>query len=447
MTCPQRTLAAALLFALAAPAFPQAGTGYIVHAPEAGVPRIAADTGLTLLRSLDTQGTAHLLAGPGAPSISVLTTLELDAIATGGFAELDTRSPEAEADAGARMAPVLDALPNSAADRSPVSYFGGVVRAGYVNQPASSIIRLPDAQALCCTGAAVVAIIDTGVDPNHPALKNSLVPGYDFVHDTPGIASELSDLSQSTVAILDQSTVAILDSKQYPVVLNQSTVAILDQSTVAILDTNGLPAAFGHGTMVAGLVHLVAPTARIMPLKAFRSDGSAMLSDIIRAIYFAVDNGAKVINMSFSQTVYSPELDQAVQYARAHGVICVAAAGNLGTRVKTYPASNLYVLGVGSTNARDHRSPFSNFGDGCARLAAPGEALITTYPGGNYAGVWGTSFSAALVSGAAALLVQRVPRISYGDAADAFEHGPQIDQGMGDARLDLFAALSAVSKN
>ena len=79
-----------------------------------------------------------------------------------------------------------------------------------------------------------------------------------------------------------------------------------------------------------------------------------------------------------------------------------------------------------------------------ARIAAPGEALLTTYPGGHYAGVWGTSFSAALVAGAAALLGQKDPRLTYGSASDAFESGPHIRQDVGDSRLDLYAALSAL---
>src|SRR2546426_9667854 len=105
--------------------------------------------------------------------------------------------------------------------------------------------------------------------------------------------------SQSTASILDQSTASILDQNTI-VILNQSTASILDQSTASILDTRQVPQTFGHGTMVAGIIHLVAPAARIMPLKAFEADGTAHLFDILRAIYYAVDHGAKVINMSFS---------------------------------------------------------------------------------------------------------------------------------------------------
>src|SRR2546426_10763559 len=82
-----------------------------------------------------------------------------------------------------------------------------------------------------------------------------------------------------------------------------------------ILDTRQVPRTFGHGTMVAGIIHLVAPTAQIMPLKAFETDGRAHLFEILRAIYYAVDHGAKVINMSFSTEQRSAEMKRAINYA------------------------------------------------------------------------------------------------------------------------------------
>jgi len=91
------------------------------------------------------------------------------------------------------------------------------------------------------------------------------------------------------------------------VVVQQSTAAVLDQSTAAVLD--GSPyVAFGHGTMTAGLVHLVAPKAKILPLKAFSSDGTAYLSNIIAALYYAQQHGANVVNMSFDLSVPSSAL-------------------------------------------------------------------------------------------------------------------------------------------
>ena len=135
---------------------------------------------------------------------------------------------------------------------------------------------------------------------------------------------------RSTAAVLNQSPIEILDSTSAPVPVNPSTVVILNPNTAQALSPAALPAAFGHGTMVAGLVHLVAPTAKIMPLKAFKADGSSRVFDIVRAIYYAVEHGARVINMSFSTEALSPAVTRAIHYATDHGVICVSSAGNSG---------------------------------------------------------------------------------------------------------------------
>src|SRR6202008_1430064 len=124
----------------------------------------------------------------------------------------------------------------------------------------------------------------------------------------------------------DISTSPDLSSTQTSQV-NQRTVAVLDQRTVAVLDGSGY-SAFGHGTMTAGIVHLVAPQAKIMPLKAFNADGTGYDSDVLRAIYYAVKNGAKVLNMSFDFSIYSPERARAFSYANSKGVLTVASAGN-----------------------------------------------------------------------------------------------------------------------
>ncbi len=387
------------------------------------------------MRDMIRPGLYKVAISPTMTSAQLMREIAADAKIQ-GF-EFDNRVDSPEMKRSSVMSPSLSALNAALSDRTTVTYFGARVRGSYVNQTAVSIVELSGALSRFGAGRATVAVIDTGIDPNHPALKSSLLPGYDFTRNIAGSASEMADLNQSTVAILDQSTVAILDSKNFPLVLNQSTVAILDQSTVAILDSIKVPSDFGHGTMVAGLIHLVAPEARILPLKAFRGDGSSNLSDIIRAIYYAVDHQAKVINMSFSTTAPSNELAAAIAYARARSVICVSSAGNEGKEMVVYPAGYVGVIGVGSVSFADLRSAFSNYGVRSVRTSAPGEGLITTYPGNNYAGVWGTSFSTALVSGAAALIAQVRPEIAVPDFADAIDHGKRIEQKMGDARLDV----------
>ena len=119
------------------------------------------------------------------------------------------------------------------------------------------------------------------------------------------------DFTRNTVAarnVTDVSGTAPNSSSAQATSVNQRTVAVLDQRTVAVLETAATYSDFGHGTMTAGLVHLVAPQAKIMPLKAFHADGPAYDSDILRAIYYAVKNGAQVMNMSFNYTSYSAEL-------------------------------------------------------------------------------------------------------------------------------------------
>jgi subtilisin family serine protease len=317
-------------------------------------------------------------------------------------------------------------------DRSPVSYYGSTVWNGYVNQPAAGIVRLAETQGTYhVTGTGIVADIDTGVDFTHPALQHVLLPGYDFTRNQP-YGSELADAPASTNSGNGQ-----------PGQVNQSTVAVLDQSTVAVLDSNNRYAAFGHGTMVLGIIHLVAPKALLMPLKAFHPDGTGYLSDVLRAVYYGVQNHAKVINMSFDFPSYSPELAKSMNYANRAGVICVASAGNDGKDELVYPAAftNL-VMGIASTSDWDTRSSFSNYGQDIVWMAAPGEAIVTTYPFGSYAAGWGTSFSSPFVSGGVALLLSEGNANQY-QAAQALAHAKYLSPDLGHGRLDLYQAVSA----
>jgi len=404
------------------------------------ITRISTQYGVNVVQTVrEKESNIYVVSAPSQTSSTTAAAIQADVSVRSLSSDDDVEISENQT--SSHHAATLDPLTPDLLSSNTMTYFGSVVRSGYVQQNGTALIELAQTQQQFPTGNNIVAVIDTGVDPNHPALANVLVPGYDFVHNVAGFASELADLNQSTVAILDQSTVAILDQKNSPLVLNQSTVAILDQSTVAILDGQQLPEEFGHGTMVSGLIHLVAPTASIMPLKAFQSDGTAELSNIVAAIYYAVDHGARVINMSFSTTTKEPALQQAIAYAASHGVISIASAGNQGREMTVYPAGFQGVIGVGSTNKNDLRSPFSNYDSDAIRLAAPGEALVTTYPGNNYAAVWGTSFSSALVSGASALVTDVVPLASSGYTIQAFDQGPHINQDVGDARLDLLPTL------
>ncbi len=337
---------------------------------------------------------------------------------------------------GATAGPV----PESLLDNTPLVYYGAPVWDGYVNQPAAQIVGVAQTQnAFQVTGAGVVAMIDTGVDTQHPALVPVLVPGYNFINNTPN-GSETSDVNQSSAALLDGG------GPTAPAYVNSSTIAVVNQSSTALLDGGGY-SDFGHGTMTAGIVHLVAPTAQIMPLKAFGPDGSGYVSNIIRATYYAVQNGAKILSMSFSFSPGSNEMAKAIQYANRNGLICVASVGNSGEDVLVYPAALPQVMGVASTSDYDTRSSFSNYGSD-VWVAAPGEGVVSTYPYGTYAAGWGTSFSAPFVSGTAALLVSISPTINQQSASAAIANAMWIGNGMGNGLLqDYQAVQAAVASN
>jgi len=334
----------------------------------------------------------------------------------------------------------VNSVPPALYETAPVNYFGTIVTQGYATQPATNIIRLADAQqGFNVTGSGVVAVIDTGVDVNHPALAPVLLPGYDFTRNQPG-ASEWLD-----VPALNGQTISNNSSNNQPVVVQQSSAAILDQSSAAILDNGGGSTAdFGHGTMTTGLVHLVAPTAKILPLKAFSANGTGYISNIVAALYYAAAHNANVVNMSFDLPSQSQALNSAISYANQQGLILVAAAGNESTSSPVYPAAlDSNVMGIASTSDGDTRSSFSNYGNVDVWIAAPGEYVISTYPGGTFAAASGTSFSSPLVAGSADLLLTLKPNLNQSSAKTAFSHAVKLTPDLNQGRLDIYQALSA----
>jgi subtilisin family serine protease len=110
-----------------------------------------------------------------------------------------------------------------------------------------------------------------------------------------------------------------------------------------------------------------------------------------------------------------------------------------------YPAGLPHVMGVASTNNQDQRSSFSNYGNAIVWVAAPGEAVITTYPFGSYAAGWGTSFSSPMVAGTTSLILNAQPKANQNTASLALTNSKFVGVNMGYGRLDVYGALSAVS--
>jgi len=213
-----------------------------------------------------------------------------------------------------------------------------------------------------------VAVLDTGVDSDHRLLGNFVdySSGYDFV-----------------------------DSDRSP----EDDVNGIDEDKNGLVDEGA-----GHGSHVAGILGKMAPKARIIPIRVLNSDGRGELWDIIAGIYYAVEQDADIINMSFGTTVNNPLLADAIRYAKAHGVKMVAAAGNGGEELK-YPALYPEVVSVGAGNWRNGVSKLSEGYAADVDEFAPGIAVFSAYHSGQYAFLSGTSMATPFVSGAYALMM------------------------------------------
>jgi thermitase len=239
------------------------------------------------------------------------------------------------------------------------------------------LIQSDAAHAVSTGTGAVVAVVDSGVQADHPDLAGHVGQGYDFV-----------------------------------------------QNDATPQDGNG------HGTHVSGIigaasgngigVESVAPGATILPVRVLGDDGGGSTDTVAKGVDYARTHGADVINLSLGSDVPlvgamgGDAFDAAVHRALAAGIVVVAASGNNGVPLCEQPAARDGLLCVGAVDKREQRSFFSSFGSGLGLVApggsgtgVPGEDVLSTYTGSGYEELAGTSQAAPHVSGVAALLVAR----------------------------------------
>jgi len=273
---------------------------------------------------------------------------------------------------------------------------------GDAAQYAVAQLKLPQAHQLARGMNVTIAVIDSGVDAKHPELANSVADSFDA-----------------------------LGSKEGPHV---------------------------HGTGIAGAIvahaRLMgsAPEARLLAIRAFGvgSKGAESTSYVIlRGLDYAAEHGAQIINMSFAGPK-DPLIERAVAATAARGILMVAAAGNAGAKSPPlYPAANPNVIAVSGTDAQEKLFTASNRGNHIA-IAAPGADIFLPAPDEKYQITSGTSFSAAYISGVAALLLERNPALKPGDVRailmkTASDLGaPGRDDLFGAGKADAFAAVTAV---
>ena len=308
--------------------------------------------------------------------------------------------------------------------------------AAYTAQWAPQAMRLPDAHQVSTGAGTRVAVLDTGVDSQHPALAGKLLPGFDFVdfdNDPTEVGSPVNP-------------------------------------------------GFGHGTHVAGLVALVAPGAKIMPLRVLDAQGQGNAWVLAEAMLHAVDpdgnpatnDGAHVINLSLGSLSRTRILDTVTKLSTCaippavllptdeladpgyngdrdrcnafSGAVVVAAAGNDASMgVREYPAAEgAYGLLAVAASAADRRlASFSNFGS-WVHVAAPGEGITSSVPGGGY-GTWsGTSMAAPLAAGTAALVRALDPGLKPDTVVKRLARMSAMLCGTKLRQVDALAALTNV---
>jgi thermitase len=208
-----------------------------------------------------------------------------------------------------------------------------------------------------------VAIIDTGVDYNHPDLAGKVVKGYDFV-----------------------------DDDWDPMDLNDHGTHCAGVTAAATNNSRG----------IAGM----APNVTLLAVRVLDASGNGSLDDVAAGITYAADAGAKVISLSLGGPSSATTLQNAVNYAASKGVVVVAAAGNESTSAPSYPAYYSNAIAVAATDSYDRLASFSNYGS-WVDVAAPGVDILSTVPGGYYAYMSGTSMATPLVAGIAGLLASQ----------------------------------------
>src|SRR5213593_2421928 len=421
--CRYLWLALLLLFGLSSQAAAVPYPVIVQISPAVSIDTLAAALGGTVLDSIPSANT-YLLNLPFLPLPAMATQLGIQ------WMELNTRVSVP----GFARRGVLRVPGTAAAD-------------WYKLQPAMQLIKAGNALPFSTGRGVVVADINSQLDYAHRALAGHLTSGYDFIASNPVTPflrdqSDAGFLDQSDAGFLDQSDAGFLDQSDAGF-LDQSDAGFLDQSDPAYL--HGLNPAYSHGSVSAGLIAAIAPDSMIMPLRAFGDDGQGNLFMLAKAIRYAVDHGAQVINVNFGIIKPSLAIKSAVDFALASNVLLVAPAGNDNTSQAQYPAAIAGVMTAAATDLSDTKALFSNFG-GYVFASAPGLDIISVYPGGYYSIVSGTSLSAAILAGTAALVrsvrSDGVPDSIGQTALNIDSQNPSYASQLGHGRINILGAVT-----
>ncbi|MFV8829695.1 S8 family peptidase [Alkalihalobacterium sp. APHAB7] len=253
--------------------------------------------------------------------------------------------------------------------------------------------------------SARIAIIDTGVNRNHPDLRRKVIHNANFSN-----SSTADDVHGHGTHI----------------------------AGIAAASTN-------NGSGIAGMSY---NSSSIMNIKVLGDTGSGTHSNVAQGIIYAANQGADIINMSFGAAESNDTLRSAINYAHQKGILLVGAAGNNASKMAQYPAAFNQVLAVAATNQRNELAPFSNYGS-WVEVAAPGQDILSTFPvvSGDLMGykvASGTSQAASFISGLAGLIKATNPGLSNGDIRSIIQRASILPVSGGTIRYGRIDARRAI---
>ena len=294
----------------------------------------------------------------------------------------------------------------------------------------------------------ILAVIDTGIDYEHPDLSGSL-----WINPAEDLNAN-GKFDNADINLVDDDGNGYVDD----VIGWDFTDAPRFPDGGDYIDPDNDPKdeyPGGHGTKIAGLISAATnnavgiaallPESQVMNLRAGTSAGYLEEDDVAQAVLYAVNNGARIINMSFGDIVLSKFLSDVIEYAYSRGILIIASAGNSGSDQIYYPAGLAQTISVGATDSDDNLAGFSSWGHSID-LVAPGVDLLMPRLGGGYERSNGTSFSAPMVAAAAAMLLsvnpdystEQIRNILKTTADDIGE--PGWDPYFGAGRLNMLTA-------
>lgn len=282
----------------------------------------------------------------------------------------------------------------------------GLTHEAFRNQIAIETAHVAQTHDRYTGEGVIVAVLDTGTDVGHPEIAERILDlGADFAGGNGTGVAQDNGLDDDGDGLIDESS--------------------------------------NHGTFVAGIINLIAPDARLLPVRVLEADGKGTSFAVAKGILYAMSRGADVINLSLAMGYDSRVVERAIEDAEDVGIVVVAATGNRGIEAVDFPAILPQTIAVAAVDAGKIRAEFSSYGPE-VDVSAQGSEIVSIIQSEYFAHWDGTSFATPFVSGAVAVLLEKYPGLTGDEVRDLLQqtaqpdnNGPELDGLMGAGVVDV----------